>query len=346
MSAVRPESAPTGIDVHGHAVPVPFLQAIQRSRNYGVEVVADKASGGYVVTFPGHAPVRPMSQRMLDIDGRMAWLDGQAMQRQVVAPWLDVQGQELDAATGGHWVRQLNDAMAETVSATAGRLTAHATLHLADARGAAAELERCHRELGMRGCMVPTHFASGHLSEPRYDALWEVAEGLRMPVVLHPTTLGPGSRAEGMEEFRSLYGRLIDTTTTATLLLLSGILDRFPKLQVVLVHGGGFLPYQSGRLDAEQAVRPDGWGVEGVLSDHVRRYYFDTVLMSTRAIKLLLDLVGKRQVMIGSDYPFTVGGPPLTRALCEATTDESTRAAVDHENALRLYGGGLSRVEA
>jgi aminocarboxymuconate-semialdehyde decarboxylase len=333
--------SPSGIDVHGHGVPRAFLESQRRSRRQRVQIELDDGTGGYVVTFPGRPPLRPISRQMLDFTERLGWLDDQGLQRQHVAPWLDVDGQELEAASGQVWVRELNDHMAHVAAASSNRLMAHATLHLADAGAAAKELERCHRDLGMRGCMIPTHVPQGELTDPPYDGLWECAQALRIPIVLHPPTTGPSSRMEGIREFGGLFGRLIDTTTVATQLLVSGVFDRFPRLLIILVHGGGFLPYQSGRLDREQAGRPNQWGVQGRLSDYVRRYYFDTVLMSASSIRFLVQFAGDDRVMLGSDYPFTADAPRIARAVQDAGLGATAAAAVDRGTARRLFGGEM-----
>jgi aminocarboxymuconate-semialdehyde decarboxylase len=334
----------TGIDVHGHGVPRAFLETVRRTRPHGVEVDVNREAGTYVLTFPGRAPLRPMSSRMVDFDQRLDWLDEQEMKRQLVAPWLDVHGQELGQAAGRDWVRRLNDSMAEAVAGAGDRLGAHATLHMADSRAAARELERSRRELGMAGCMIPTHFPGGALDDPGYDALWETAEALRVPVILHPPTAGPSGHMPGMERFGGLYGRLIDTTVAAARIILAGVFDRFPALRLVLVHGGGLLPYQTGRLAQEQAGGALGQELADPVADYVGRCYFDTVLMSAPALRFLLDQVGRDHVLIGSDYPFSFGAPPLTGALRAATSDEAVRAAVDHENAQRLYAGEGIRI--
>lgn len=323
-----------GIDIHAHGVPAQFLEEMKRTRLGGVDVAA--ADGGYIVTFPGCAPLRPAAGIMLDFSKRLSWLDGQGMHQQLVAPWLDVHGQELPPGDGQEWVRQLNNAMAESVSASGHRLLAHATLHLAEPEAAARELERVTTKLGMAGCMIPTNLPRGELNEDRYDAVWEAAQSLDVPVVLHPLMDGPAAcMFQHLPKFRNLYGRTIDTTIVATRLILSGVFDRFPKLRLVLVHGGGFLPYQSGRLDREFG------GKDGTLpSDYVKRFYYDTVSMSTPALQLLFSLVGTGQVMIGSDYaagPIERPGPKLTDALDAAGVDAAARRMVARETAETLF---------
>lgn len=310
------------------------METVRKSGLAGVKIEA--AKGRYTVTLPGASPLRPVEGVMIDFKERLSWMDGQDMRQQLIAPWLDVHGQELPAADGQEWVRQLNDAMAEQVADSGGRLLAYATLHLANPEAAARELARAAAKLRMTGCMLPTFFSQGHLSEARYDAVWEAAQSLDMPIVLHPPTEGPSGCMFGASpKFKGLYGRLIDSTVIAAQLIMSGVFDRFPKLRLVLVHGGGFLPYQTGRLDRE-FTGPTGLPA----SDYVKRFYYDTVLMSTPALHLLFELVGTGQVMIGSDYAATSverKAPHLTAALDGTGIDAAGRNKVVRETAQALF---------
>src|SRR5690606_31918282 len=159
-----------GIDIHAHGVPRQFLDEVKRTRLGGVDL-AMAEGGGYVLTFPGCPPLRPAGGILPDFTQRLSWLDQQGMAQQLIGPWLDVHGQELPPADGQTWVRALNDAMAETVAQSGGRLAAHASLHLADPQAAAKELERCVRTLGMTGTMIATNLPAGELHEDRFDAL-------------------------------------------------------------------------------------------------------------------------------------------------------------------------------
>jgi aminocarboxymuconate-semialdehyde decarboxylase len=315
---------PRGIDAHGHGVPPAFLEDLKRTHLGGVSV--DLVDGRYVVTLPGQAPLRPMLPGMVDFERRLAWLDDEHLDQQLIGPWLDVHGQDLPAEPGQEWVRRLNDALADAVAPFGSRLRAYATLHLADPAAAGRELERATRQLGMLGCMLPTSTPTATLHNSAFDALWEVACDLDVPVMLHPPTVGPASCVAGMDRFGGLYGRLIDSTMAAAQLLLSGVFDRYPRLRIVLVHGGGFLPYQTGRL--ANTTRGGGYGptLQASTLEYVQRYFYDTTLMSAAAVRLLVDVVGANHVMLGSDYPFSVGAPPLMQAVAESGVDS---AAID-----------------
>lgn len=324
-----------GIDIHAHAVPKQFLDEVKRTRLGGVQ--ADAAQGGgYILTFPGRKPLRPAAGIMLDFTQRLAWLDNQGMQQQLIGPWLDIHGQELPPADGQVWVRQLNDALADSIAASNRRLLGHATLHLADPKAAAVELERCASNLGMTGCMLPTHLPAGELHEPAYDAVWEAAQSLDIPIVLHPLMDGPAAcMFHQTPRYKNLYGRVIDSTVAATQLIMAGVFDRYPKLRLVLVHGGGFLPYQTGRLDREFGTKD-----KKLPSEYVKQFYYDTVLMSAPALQMLFTLVGTGQVMIGSDYaagPVERPGPKLTEALDTLGLDPASRRRVVRDTAAALF---------
>jgi aminocarboxymuconate-semialdehyde decarboxylase len=324
------------IDVHGHCVPQAFLDEVVRSKPFGVE--AELADGKYVLTFPGHKALRPVAGVMLDTTDRGDWFRQQDVRHQVVAPWLDVHGQELPAADGASWVRQLNDAMAETVADASRRLSAHATLHLADPEAAAAELRRAVEELGMRSAMIPVSQPVGRLSDAGFDALWATATELGVPIVLHPPTKAPSNDLmSAFPALKGLFGRQIDTTLTTAELVATGVFDRFPDLRIVLVHGGGFLPYQAARFDRDAK---GGEQDRRLPSEVVGSLYYDTVLLSAAAVRFLYDYVGSQRVLVGSDFgaaPKERAGVQITAAVREASGDDDVTRAVLAGNAQSLF---------
>ena len=335
------QNEPAGIDIHAHAVPRAFLDRVADSRLAAVQV--ERNGDSYVLTFPGKKPLRPVGGIMLEFNERLDWLDQQDLAQQMVAPWLDIAGQDLPASAGDGWVRLLNDSLAEAVAETGGRLLPHATLHLEDPEIAARELARAASELNMTGAMIPSQLDNGRLAEPRFDALWEAAESLQIPIVIHPPTHAPSNCLFDDFPEATFIGRGIDTTLTGIQLIVTGVFDRFPDLRLVLVHGGGFLPYQTGRFDAE-ALRggksTEESGLKRPPSEYVRTFYYDTTLMSAPALRFLFDLVGAGQVMIGSDYaarPVEHGVDRLIGAIEDTGAGDEVIRQVLRENAARLF---------
>jgi aminocarboxymuconate-semialdehyde decarboxylase len=326
------------IDVHGHCIPQAFLDEVLTSRAFGVDVEA--ADGRYLLTFPGRPTLRPIAGAMLDRADRRPWLAEQAVRHQVVAPWLDIHGQELPPADGPAWVRLLNDAMAASVADPALPLSAHAVLYLGSAPHAAEELHRAVTQLGMRSAMIPTNLPSGRLSDPAFDELWSAAQSLGVPIVLHPPTEAPSNDLVAhYPDLRGLFNRQVDSTLVAAELILAGVLDRFPALRLVVVHGGGFLPYQAARF-ARDAKGREGAGSP---EEAVRALYYDTVLMSPAALRFLVDAVGADHILVGSDYGAGAkfrADVNVTEPIRSATPDPGVRAAVLAGNARAVFGVG------
>jgi aminocarboxymuconate-semialdehyde decarboxylase len=326
------------VDVHAHGIPRTVLDEVRRNgAHYGGMEVAETDQGP-VVSMPGGKKLRPLAAKMLDFDERLKWLDQGSMHGQVVGPWLDLQGYDLSPAAAADWAKVLNDALAEACSGTSGRLVALGTLPFGDNPATVRELRRVVQELKLPGVMLSTNPGSTNLWE--LDEMWAVAEDTGAAVVLHPPTIGPASAIPDSSEFGNLWHRLIDTTLVASRLILNGVLDRHPKLRLVLVHGGGFLPYQTGRFDRSYAIgsHPDATMKQGAPGDYLRSFYYDTCVMQPPAIRLLCDLVGADRVVLGSDYPFPIGDPDPVKSVTAAKLGEQASQQVLAENPKQVFG--------
>jgi aminocarboxymuconate-semialdehyde decarboxylase len=324
------------VDAHGHCIPQRFLEDVVRMQPLGVH--CERVDGKYIVTFPGHKALRPIGGVMIDTTDRLAWFEVQGIGHQIVAPWLDLQGQEMPTRTGAEWVRLLNDSMAEAVSDASLKLSAHATLHLADAGVATEELCRAVTQLGMSSVMIPTSLPTGRLADAGYDELWSAAVKLDVPVLLHATTKSPANDLlKHYPSLQGLFGRYIDTTLVAAELIVAGVLERFPDLRLLIVHGGGFLPYQAVRFDRDTK----GTGTRlRIPSEVVRSLYYDTTLMSSESVRFLYDYVGSERIVVGSDFGATANEHAdvrVTEAVLEAGVAPEVTRAVLSGNARRLF---------
>ncbi|MGH3240631.1 MAG: amidohydrolase family protein, partial [Spirillospora sp.] len=99
------------------------------------------------------------------------------------------------------------------------------------------------------------------------------------------------------------------STAVVAAMILAGVLDRFPGLRLCVVHGGGFLPYQAGRLDAIARLRADWTGDRVPPSTALRRLYYDSLTHSAASLAWLVDFAGSDHVLLGTDYPFPTGDP-------------------------------------
>jgi aminocarboxymuconate-semialdehyde decarboxylase len=336
-------SAATAIDVHGHGVPAKLLAAIRRDgeRLFGGMSVAD-GDRGPVVTVPGLSKLRPMAAEMLDFRDRLAWLDEHRIARQIVSPWLDVQGYEMPPQPAANWAAAMNDALAAECADSGGRLIGMSTLAVCDMKLAVPELERAVRDLHLPAVMLSTDPGDAVLHAPAFEELWSAAEHLGAVIVLHPSITGPSSHMPNTTEFANLYWRGIDTMLAATRLILAGVFDRHPRLQIVLVHGGGFLPYQTARLDRSYLINTIGPRSlsRSNPSDYLAAFYHDTCLLSPPGLRLLNEVVGTDRLVLGSDYPMPIGDPDPVATVLAAGFGEQANEQVLHQTAAVLFGMG------
>jgi aminocarboxymuconate-semialdehyde decarboxylase len=131
---------------------------------------------------------------------------------------------------------------------------------------------------------------------------------------------------------------LYDTTATVGAMLFSGVLDRFPDLQLILSHGGGFFPYQAGRFDIiyanlaqtrEHLAQPP--------STYLQRFYYDTIVHHPTALQFLCAMVGSERLLLGTDYPFPVADPAPLRLYAQAGFADADIDAMAGKNAQRLF---------
>ena len=224
--------------------------------------------------------------------------------------------------------RRLNDHIAEVVRAHPTRFAGLATLPLQDPELAARELERCVRELGLRGAQIGTHVdANEHCQGPEcrnlddaaLNAVWSAAEEMDAAIFVHPWDM-LGRKRMPKYWLPWLVGMPAETSLAICCMMFGGVFERFPKLRVAFAHGGGAFPFTVGRIEHAFHVRPDLVAVDNKTEprsylagtdDHGKarpsRFYVDSLVHDADALKMLLKLFGAQRVALGSDYPFPLG---------------------------------------
>ena len=341
-SDVASEDSAQAVDVHGHGVPESFLKEIASHSDGLCGVTAARDGDDWHVQMPGAPVVRVVRAAMRDADRRWTWLDEQRIGVQVLSPWLDVQSSPgMSAEVARDWARRFNDAMLAEGEAAAGRHPVLASVALHRPERAAEDLVHAISSQGMAGLILNTHPPERDLADPELEPFWSAAESLGVPVVLHPPTEGPHSAIPGVAAYGNAFGRLIDSTLVLGALVLGGLLDRHPDLVLVAVHGGGFLPYQAKRLDGASkigplaALKPE----RGAPSAYLTSLYFDTVSLSAPAIRFLAEVAGADRVLLGTDYPFPLGGRTPVATVHEAGLSAADTRRVLHGNSTDLLRG-------
>lgn len=329
-------TAPATVDIHAHFVPPRLFEELsRRPGRYGVGM-EELDDGRRRVLFPGAGYTRPILPRLLDTAERRTTMRATGVDQQILAPWMDMVGYALPRETGRRWSRLLNESLADALQADGGReFLGVATVPLQDGTLAAAELEHAVGRLGLRGVQIGTNVMGAPLDRPTLDPFWAAAVATRAPVILHPWHVAGEDRLEP-HGFLRLLGYPFDTTLAAGALVFGGVADRFPDLRVILVHAGGFFPFQAGRLQRGHLLE----GATQRLSplDALGWFYYDTITHWARPLRYLAEVAGTDRIMLGSDYPFDVGDPDPVATVKSAAFSEPAEVAILGATARALFG--------
>jgi len=239
---------------------------------------------------------------------RLAKMDEAHIDFQVLSPSPLTYFHHIDLAEALPFCRRHNDAMAELVKAYPGRLGGLAALPMQDPSAARDELHRAVEELGLWGAAIGTEFKDP-LHSPAFDPFYESFVKLDVPLFIHPAPAGidgpPGDPALKRFDLDIIVGFGAQEAIAVSTLIFGGVLDRHPKLDVWISHGGGSTPVMVGRL--AQAGRKRPWAMaehrkDGAFEERLSRIWFDTHLGDPRALALLQSIVGTERLTFGTNF--------------------------------------------
>ncbi|SPM33214.1 Predicted metal-dependent hydrolase, TIM-barrel fold [Mycobacterium rhizamassiliense] len=278
-------------------------------------------------------------------DGRIAAMDDAGVDLAVLslaAPGVE----QLDGPKAVALARDCNDELAAAVARYPGRLAGFATVPISAPDQAADELERAFRELGFLGAVINGHSQGRYLDDPFFEPVLNRAAALSVPIYLHPTIPPKGvieSSYAGFSDEVTFalatvgWGWHINTATHVLRLILGGVFDRYPELQVIIGHMGEGLSFMLPRFDA--TLTPELTGLEYPVSTYLRHnlHYTFANFNAEATYTNLVAHVGIERVAFSADYPF--GSMKAARVFLDnLPLSDDDRARISHRNAERLLG--------
>jgi predicted TIM-barrel fold metal-dependent hydrolase len=302
--------------------------------------------------YPAHRWPPALEARLADIGaGRIAEMDAAGIDVQVLStaqPGLE----HIEAGRALPVARAFNDRIAEAIAAHPDRFAGFAALPTADPAASADELARAVNELGLRGAMVNGRTLERFLDEPFFWPIFESAEALGVPLYLHPMPppkavydayySGFGDEV-GFMLGAGAWGWHVETGLHALRLMLAGVFDRFPALQVILGHMGEVLPFMikraSGALGGASALGPVATRMELSPTEYLTRNFYISIsgLFSDPPLRCALDVIGPDRMLFAIDHPFGDNATGARFLETAAVTDEE-RLKIAYQNADRLLG--------
>ncbi len=292
------------IDMHNHFIAPEIVDFLAREGgHYSTRIVERDGRRSFLIQ---ESALRPIDGPVSNSRERIADMDREGITTQAVSCVPFLMYPEVESSRALAIAQVNNDSMATLAAHDADHFVPLASVPLQDPAAAARELERAAK-LGLRGVEIPPKIGERQLDESEFEVFWEAAESLQMVVCIHPFEAAP-TGAFSRYFLGNLVGNLYDTGLAAALLIYGGVLERHPKLKIVLYHAGGALHSLVGRLDMGYRLVPEcRKAIPRPPSTYVEQFYFDIIAHNRGMLGHLMRTYGAKRFVIGSDYPLPAG---------------------------------------
>ena len=289
-------------------------------------------------------PYSPTPQQSQDLgEFRLAAMDAAGIDLQVLS--INQPGVQLlppDPAVP--LARDANDQLAAAVQAHPDRFAAFATLPMSAPEAAAAELERTVKKLGFKGAMINGRTGDLFLDDPSFTPVLAAAVALDVPIYLHPTPPPREVQKAYYDGFSPLvstrfatnaWGWHAETGIHALRMILGGVFDRLPGLQVILGHWGEMVPFYLARVN--EALPPQATRLDRTVAEYFTANFYVTPsgMFTLPPFLLALQIMGADRILYSVDYPYVEND--AARAFLEnAPLSPADREKIAFGNAERL----------
>ncbi|MDR7492417.1 MAG: amidohydrolase family protein [Armatimonadota bacterium] len=322
-------------DVHAHIIPAGLTRDAAPEEAWRPRVWRDD---GRPVIEVGGRQIRSVVSEIVDPDGILEAAAAAGVDCVVLSPWISLYRDDVSPQDALRTCRLCNEALARLAERRRGRLVALGMIPLQDPALAAREMAEA-AAAGLRGAIVPASVGGTYLGDDRFRPVWEAAAGLGAVVFIHPTTRGFSHPAFADYYLWNAVGNPLETTIAAAHLVMSGVLEAYPTLRILLAHGGGALPALRGRLARAYQVQPAARArLREPPEASLHRLYYDTVTHDARVLKALVEFAGADHVALGSDSPFDMGDPHPVETVRALGLSPDQEDAVLGGTAARLLG--------
>ncbi|MEU7085283.1 amidohydrolase family protein [Streptomyces achromogenes] len=323
------------VDVHAHLL-LPEAEALVDGLPGLAEARAlDARRNGPAALAVNGPMVRDRLPKLTDTGARLAAMDAQGVDVQLVSPSPSHYHYWTDEDTAEKLYRLVNEATAAHCSAAPDRLRGLGLVPLQHPRQAVRALDHALAQ-GLAGVEISSHAPGRELSDPAYEPFWSHAEDTGALLFLHPFGCTLDERLDRWY-LSNTVGQPAENAVALSHLIFSGVLDRHPGLKVIAAHGGGYLPTHIGRSDHAWSARADARaGCAHPPSSYLRRLYFDSLVHDPYVLRELVRVAGADRVLLGSDFPFDMGTEDPVGALRAARLPEADFHAVRGGNAAAL----------
>jgi len=331
---VRPRTLT--FDIHSHVAVPEAMELVAPHLDWSTVPLAQFATAETkAINQAQDAERRP---QMTVIETRLGELDAMGLDMQLVMPPPPqcCYSVREDVAARANLV--VNDGIAEFCARAPDRFVGLGTVTLQAPERAVEELRQVMGPYGLKGVEVLTNVSGKELSDPSLEPFWKEAERLGALIVIHPNGFTEGQRLTRFY-FNNVVGNPLETALALHYLIFDGVLERYPDLKLLAVHGGGYLASYSGRIDHAWGAREDcRAGLPLPPTHYLRKVWLDTVVFTPHQLRCLVETFGPERIVMGTDYPYDMGEYEPVAHVLEAGLDDAAVAAICGGNAKELLG--------
>ena len=327
----------TRIDIHCH-----YLNPAISAKTASFNASQYEPSGQFANALTREVNVKQVKDRgpkLSTIEVRLKDMDRMGIDVQAVCPAPNQCIYWSEPGFGRELARMANERLAEIAATWPDRFVAMGTVPLQNADLAVAELEHCVKKLGMRGVEILPNVNGKDLTDASLglEKFFAKAQELDIVIFMHPLGYTQGERLMD-HYFNNVIGNPLETTVAVSHLIFDGVMDRNPKLKVVLPHSGGYLAHYWARMDHAHRARPDCRTIiKKAPSSYLKKFYFDTITFDPQMLGHLIGKYGADHVVLGTDYPFDMGEDNPVKLI--ESVPRLSRADKD-----RIMGGNAARL--
>jgi aminocarboxymuconate-semialdehyde decarboxylase len=293
------------IDIHCH-----YLNQAVAAKVAHLNPAQYEPSVCFANTMTREVNVKQMKDRapmLTDIAVRLKHMDRMGVDIQAVSPAPNQLYYWTEAGMGQELARSLNEGIAKVVADHPDRFVGLGTVPLQDPELAVSELHHAMKTLGLRGVEISPNVNGKEVSRSGLDKFFAAAEKLGAVIFMHPIGYTDGSRLMD-HYFNNVIGNPLETTVATAHLIFDGVMEKHPKLKIVLPHAGGYLAHYWARMDHAWKARPDCSTIlKKKPSKSLEKFYFDTIAFDPGMLGHLIERFGADHVLLGTDYPYDMG---------------------------------------
>jgi aminocarboxymuconate-semialdehyde decarboxylase len=266
--------------------------------------------------------IRDRGPRMTGLADRLQDMDAMGVDRQLVMPSPFQCYHSLEPGLAAEAAQIVNDGVESYVAQRRERLIPMGTVAMQNPIEAVRELERCMKR-GFIGVEILTNVHGRELSDPAFEPFWARAEALGALVALHPNGFTEGRRLSRFN-FNNTIGNPFETTLALHYLIFDGVLERYPRLKIFAMHGGGYVGAYNARMDHAWGARSDAnAGLPRAPTSYLRQIYVDSVVFSVNQLAGLVATFGADRVLMGTDYAFDMAESDPVGHIADLASDDA-----------------------